>query len=86
LAQEEVKDEPEVSSLASLDLRKLRRDIVAEANTQKTTLTDLWKSASESDAVQEEYKRNAPNLPEGDALLKQTQADCASSRPTEIDG
>jgi len=85
-AEVEVEYEEE-SSLGSIDLRKLRQDIVAEANTQKTTLTELWKSATPDDVNAPPMKRRAANLPDGDALLRQSQADCGSARgATEIDG
>lgn len=80
-------EEYEEPSIRSLDIRRLRRDIVAEANTSKITLTDLWKSATPEDARNVgAFSRPAPNLPEGEALLKQTRAECASSKVTEIDG
>jgi len=85
-AEVEVETEEE-SSLAHIDLRKLRRDIVAETNTQKTTLTDLWKSATPDDVNAPPMQRRAANLPEGEALIRQSQADCSSARgATEIDG
>lgn len=86
--KEEVEVEiEEESSLAHIDLRKLRRDIVAETNTQKTTLTDLWKSATPDDVNAPPMQRRAANLPEGEALIRQSQADCSSARgATEIDG
>jgi len=70
----------------SFDLRRMRADIVAEANTNKMTLTDLWKSATPEDASLPPMQRRAPSLPEGDALIKQSQADCGSSRVQDIDG
>jgi len=77
----------EESSLGSIDLRKLRQDIVAETNTQKMTLTDLWKSATPEDANMTPMQRRASNLPDGKELLKRSQADCSSAREaTEIDG
>lgn len=78
--------EYEERSHRSFDLRKMKNDIVAEANTQKTTLTDLWKSATPEDANRDRMSRPAANLPDGEALIKQSQADCASSRVQEIDG
>jgi len=70
----------------SFDLNKMKNDIVAEANTQKTTLTDLWKSATPEDATRSRMSRPASNLPNGDAMIKQSQADCSSSRVQDIDG
>jgi hypothetical protein len=70
----------------SFDLNKMKNDIVAEANTQKTTLTDLWKSATPEDANRSRMSRPASNLPNGDAMIKQSQTDCASSRVQDIDG
>jgi hypothetical protein len=68
------------------DLRKLKNDIVAEASTEQITLTDLWKSATPEDASRGKFSRPASNLPEGEALIKRSQADCASSRVQDIDG
>ena len=70
----------------SFDLERMKRDIVAEANSQNTTLTDLWKSATPEDANRSRSSRPAPNLPNGDAMIKQSQADCSSSRIQDIDG
>jgi hypothetical protein len=70
----------------SFDLKKMKRDIVAEASSQNTTLTDLWKSATPEDANRTRTSRPAANLPEGEAMIKQSQADCASSRIQDIDG
>ena len=48
---------------------------------------EVWKSATPEDANMTPLERRSPNLPEGDALLKQSQADCGSSRTTQdIDG
>jgi len=80
----EIEYEEEVSR--SFDFRRMKADIVAEASSQKMTLTDLWKSASPEDARMAPMQRRAANLPDGDALLKQNQADCGSSRVQEIDG
>ena len=80
----EIEYEEETSR--SFDLRRLKNDIVAEANTNKTTLTDLWKSATPEDASRGNFSRPAPNLPDGEAMIKQSQADCASSRVQDIDG
>ena len=67
------------------DLRRLKNDIVAEVgDNQGTTLTDLWKSATPDSANR--FDRPAPNLPDGEAMIKQSQADCASSRVQDIDG
>jgi hypothetical protein len=78
--------EYEEESGRSFDLGKMKNDIVAELNTQSTTLTDLWKSATPEDANRSRMSRRASNLPDGDALIKQSQADCASSRIQDIDG
>lgn len=67
------------------DLRRLKNDIVAEVgDKQGTTLTDLWKSATPDSANR--FDRPSPNLPDGEAMIKQSQADCASSRGQDIDG
>jgi len=70
----------------SFDLDKMKNDIIAEANSQQTTLTDLWKSATPEDANRDKTSRRASNLPNGEAMIKQSQADCASSRVQDIDG
>jgi len=67
------------------DLSRLKNDIVAEVgDNQGTTLTDLWKSATPDSANR--FDRPAPNLPDGEAMIKQSQADCSSSRVQDIDG
>ncbi len=82
--EEEEYEEP---SVRSIDVRRLRRDIIAEANTSKTNLTDLWKSASPQDAENiDGFRRPSPNLPNGQDLIRLTQAECASSKPIDIDG
>ena len=78
--------EQEEEGSTSFDLRKMKNDIVSEANTQQTTLTDLWKSATPEDANKSKVSRPASNLPDGDAIIKQNQTDCASSRVQDIDG
>jgi len=78
--------EREEESPRSFDLNKMKNDIIAEANSQQTTLTDLWKSATPEDANRDKTSRRASNLPNGEDMLKQSQADCASSRVQDIDG
>lgn len=78
--------EYEEESPRSFDLDKMKRDIVAEASSQNITLTDLWKSATPEDANRSRSPRPAANLPNGDAMIKQSQADCSSSRIQDIDG
>jgi hypothetical protein len=78
--------EYEEEGARSFDLRRLKNDIVAEANTNGITLTDLWKSATPEDASGGKFNRPASNLPDGEAMIKQSQADCASSRVQNIDG
>ncbi|MDB4317691.1 hypothetical protein N9973_00175 [bacterium] len=78
--------EHEGLEVGPFDLRKMKNDVIAEANVQKTTLTDLWKSATPEDASQGRFSRPASNLPNGDAMIKQSQADCASSKTQDIDG
>ncbi len=77
--------EYEVEQPRRLDLSRLKNDIVAEVgDNQGTTLTDLWKSATPDSANR--FDRPAPNLPDGEAMIKKSQADCASSRGQDIDG
>lgn len=76
----------EEESSRSFDLGKMKNDIIAEANSQQTTLTDLWKSATPEDANREKTSRRSSNLPNGEDMIKQSQADCASSRVQDIDG
>ena len=78
--------EREEESPRTFDLNKMKRDVIAEASSQQTTLTDLWKSATPEDANRSRTPRPAPNLPDGDAMIKQSQADCSSSRIQDIDG
>lgn len=67
------------------DLRAMRNDIDVDVNTQQVTLTDVWKSATPSD-VNNKFTRKKPNLPDGEAIIKQNLADCAPSRTQDIDG
>jgi hypothetical protein len=84
---EEESEEYEESIMGNIDIRRLRRDIVAESNSSKITLTDLWKSASPEDARSiGNFSRPAANLPQGEEILKRNRADCASSRVIEVDG
>ena len=77
--------EHEVEQPRRLDLNRLKNDIVAEVgDNQGTTLTDLWKSATPDSANR--FDRPTPNLPDGEAMIKQSQADCSSSRGQDIDG
>lgn len=77
----------EETSVRGFDLRKMKQDIIAEANTEKTTLTDLWKSATPEDARDSEMTRRKSNLPDGQELIRRSQADCSPVRAnTEIDG
>ena len=81
--EEEV--EYEVEQPRRLDLSRLKNDIVAEVgDNQGITLTDLWKSATPDSANR--FDRPSSNLPNGEAMIKQSQADCASSRVQDIDG
>ena len=80
-----VEVEYEVEQPRGINLNKLKNDIVAEVGgNQGTTLTDLWKSATPDSANR--FDRPAPNLPDGEDMIKQSQADCASSRVQDIDG
>lgn len=81
----EITYEDEPSSSKSFDLSRLKNDIVAETdNGGSNTLSDLWKSATPESGGR--LERSKPNLPDGDDMIKQSQADCASSRIQEIDG
>jgi len=85
--KKEVVAEIEYEESRDFDLSRMRRDIVAETNSDKTSLAEIWKSATPEDANMTPLERRSPNLPEGEALLKQSQADCGSSRTTQdIDG
>lgn len=79
-------EQESAADISTLDLNKLRREIVAESYSSKISLVDLWKSASPNDAANNNMSRPAANLPEGRELLKRNQADCAPSRTIEIDG
>lgn len=84
---EEEDEEYEEPTVRSIDIRRLRKDIIAETNASKTTLTDLWKSATPQDAQNVGlFKRPSPQLPDGKDLIKLTQAECASSKRIDIDG
>jgi len=85
-AKKEVVAEVEYEESRSFDLRKMKNDIVAEANTQKVTLTDMWKSATPQDAQRGRFSRPASDLPNGDEMIKRSQLDCGSSRVQDIDG
>lgn len=78
--------EYEAESSRSFDLGKMKNDIIAEASSQQTTLTDLWMSATPEDANRDKTFRRASNLPNGEDMIKQSQADCSSSRVQDIDG
>ena len=79
--------EIEYEESREFDIARMRRDIVAESNTSKTSLAEIWKSATPEDDNMPPMERRSPNLPEGDALIKQSQADCGSSRVIQdIDG
>lgn len=77
----EVEVEDEVRS--EFDLRKLRSQIVAESNNSVMKLGDIMGSSSSAGG---DLKRDASNLPDGDALLEQSRKDCGTSKPTDIDG
>ena len=67
----------------SFDLEKMRRGIVAEANTNGIKLGDIV--GSSSSGGDDEFKRDASNLPDGEAILEQSKRDCGSSKSTDID-
>lgn len=67
------------------DLRAMRNDIDVSVDSQKVTLTDVWKSATPSD-VNNKFTRRKPNLPSGEDIIKQNLADCAPSKVQDIDG
>ena len=68
---------------SGFDLEKMRKEIVAEANTNKIKLTDIMGSSS---GGSDEFTREAANLPDGDELLQRNQQDCGSSKIQDIDG
>jgi hypothetical protein len=76
--------ELEEETKGSYNLRKLRSQIVAENTSNKIKLGDIVGSASPEN--QDEFKRDASNLPDGRDLLEQNKKDCGSSRITDIDG
>lgn len=78
----EVDIEPD-EKVGDFDLEKMRREIVAEANTNKIKLTDIMGSSS---GGSDEFTREAANLPDGDELIQRSQRDCGSSKPIDIDG
>jgi hypothetical protein len=67
----------------SINLDKLRGQIEVEANSDKIKLGDIMGSSSIDDS---EFSREASKLPDGKALLDQTEKECSSTRkPTELD-
>jgi hypothetical protein len=70
--------------VGSYNLRKLRSQIIAENTSNKIKLGDIVGSSSPD--RQDEFKRDASNLPDGKDLLEQNKKDCGSSRMTDIDG
>lgn len=86
-AKKESVAEIEYEESRDFDLKRMRRDIVAETNSDKISLAEIWKSATPEDSNMSPLERRSPNLPEGEALIKQSQADCGSSRAAQdIDG
>ena len=75
----------EESSLDSIDVNKLKRDISVDYSSTKTTLKDIIASSTAADANPEYESRPASTNAEGDALIKQIQQECASSRMTDVD-
>ncbi len=72
-----------------VNINKLKRDIVVEASSDKTSLQDLWSSVSPSEAkgggTQGEFQRPPSSDPEGQELLDKLRKDCGSSRQRDID-
>ncbi len=79
------KDEPEEESELNVNLNKLKRDIVVEGNSDKTTLKEIWSSASPKGSSLPPMERPASNDPVGQELLDQTVRECSSSRMRDID-
>ena len=78
--QVEIESEDRVGGF---DLERMRREVVAEANTNKIKLTDIMGSSSGGGG---DFVRDAANLPDGEELIEKNQQDCSSSKPTDIDG
>jgi hypothetical protein len=72
------------SSLGSINLDKLRNNIVAEGNSKQVKLGDIMGSSSSDSS--DEFVRGESNLPDGDELIQRSQQDCGSSKPIDIDG
>lgn len=81
-----VAEEPEEeSNIDSIDVDKLKRDISVDYSSTKTTLKDIIANSTAADANPEYESRPASTNAEGDALLKQIQQECASSRMRDVD-
>jgi hypothetical protein len=81
----EAEEPEEESSIDSIDVEKLKRNISVDYNSAKTTLKDIIANSSAADANPEYESRPASTNAEGDALLKQIQQECASSRMKDVD-
>jgi len=87
-AKAEEQGEVEETSMASIDLDKLKRGISVEANSSKQNLKDIWGGVTEQEAQAGGMGRmeRAPSKdPEGQALLDQIMNECASSRMKDVD-
>ena len=80
-----VEEPEEESSIDSIDINKLKRDISVDYSSTKTTLKDIIANSTAADANPEYESRPASTNAEGDALIKQIQQECASSRMRDID-
>ena len=86
VSKAKVAEEPEEeSSIDSIDVEKLKRNISVDYNSTKTTLKDIIASSSAADANPEYESRPASTNAEGDELLKQIRQECASSRMKDVD-
>ena len=81
-----VAEEPEEeSSVGFIDINKLKRGISVDYSSSKTTLKDIIANSTAADANPDYESRPASTNAEGDALIKQIQQECASSRMKDID-
>jgi hypothetical protein len=85
LSKASKKQEPELEPELDVDLNKLKRSIVVEGNSDKTSLKDIWSSAGSQSSNLPPMQRPPSNDPEGQALLDQTVKECSSSRMRDVD-
>ena len=86
-AQEEEESGEQGSSL-DVDIEKLKKDILVEGNSKKTTCQDIWGAVTQAEAqqgLQSRESRPASKDAEGQALLDQIVKDCSSSRMKDVD-